>query len=136
MMELNGFRKTPKWLNTIAGLFLFFIILLCFLGALSFLTNPLTKDPIVEYIFGIIFLLLSLWGFEKSIYLIFNLHSEKTTLLSSKTLYVGSLFFFLLPFLGLYFGKQNTINFIIYFQIVSNLSFSIALFVLAKKYSK
>ena len=136
MIEPNGFKKTPKWLNTISGLFLFFVISLCFLGSISFFTNPLTKNPIMEYVFGVIFLLLSLWGFEKSIYLIFNIDSENTTLLSPKTLYIGSLFFFLLPILGLYFGKQNTINSVVYFQIIADLSFSSSLFLLVKKYSK
>jgi len=136
MIEPNGFKKSPKWLNTISGLFLFFIILLCFLGAISFLTTPLTKNPIMEYIFGIIFLLLSLWGFEKSIYLIFNIDSENTTLLSPRTLYMGSLFFFLLPIIGLYFGKHHTVDFTIYFRIIADLIFSIVLFLLAKKYSK
>jgi len=136
MIEPNGFKKTPKWLNTISGIFLFFILSLCLLGAISFLTNPITKNPIMEYIFGIIFLLLSLWGFEKSIYLIFNIDSENTTLLSSRTLYIGSLFFFLLAIYGVYIGQQNRMTFSIYFRVIPDLIFSISLFLLARKYSK
>ena len=136
MIEPNGFKKTPKWLNAISGIFLFFILSLCLLGAISFLTNPITKNPIMEYIFGVIFLLLSLWGFEKSIYLIFNIDSENTTLLSSRTLYIGSLFFFLLAIYGIYIGQENRITFSIYLRVVPDLVFSISLFLLAKKYSK
>jgi len=132
MLEPKGFKKTPKLLNTIVGLLLFFIITLCFLGAISFFINPLTANPIMEYIFGLIILGLSLWGYEKSIYLIFNINSEKETLLSPKTLYLGSLFFLLLAVYGFYSATNN----FIYFQATSYVLFSFSLFLLAKKYSK
>ena len=128
--EIND-NEIPVWIRVPVGIFLTFVILLCVFGALTLFADPPKSNPLLGIISGTISILLSIWGLDKSVRMIFGLRREGG-LVSIATLKVASFVFLLLPIGGLFTGYYTEKGLLAVIQAIANVGIFFGLQNLAK----
>jgi len=124
-------NEIPVWLRIPVGIFLIFVILLCIFGAITLFVDSPKTNPTLSFIAGTISILLSIWGLDKSVRMIFGLRRE-FGLVSITTLKVASFVFLLFPIGGLFTGYYAEKGLLALIQAVCNVSIFFGLQNLAK----
>jgi peptidoglycan/LPS O-acetylase OafA/YrhL len=99
-------NEIPAWVRVPAGLVLTGAILLCMAGSITLFVDSPKGNQILGITLGSVFVLLSLWGLDKSLRMVFGWR-RRGGLISSTTLKVISLIFLLLPIGGLFTGYYS-----------------------------
>ena len=114
-------RELPRWVQVPAGLVLGSMALLCGYASLVMLLGVNEKNPILAAVVGLVLLLGCLWVLEKCFRLL-TARKIRGGLLSPRALRVVSLFFLLLPVVGLFTGYYHKMGGVAVFQALMYLS--------------
>lgn len=125
----------PRWVQIPFGLFLLPITLLCLGGSGMVVINPPDKNPLFAIIVGSVMIIVSFWGIEKSIRLIFTWKTQDG-LIGPIALRIIGVFFLLIPIAGFFTGYYIQHGFVAIVQAVANVLAAFGVFALARTRSK
>jgi hypothetical protein len=121
----------PRWVQIPVGVLLLIILLFCLAGSVFLVIQPSEKNPPLAIIVGSIMVLVSLWGVEKSVRLIFDWRTHGG-LMGPISLRIVATFFLVMPVIALVFGQLQKLGIVGYIQAIAYVFIAFNLFRLAR----